>query len=149
MKPALLLLAVALMQSTVVACDCRPPSVQTAFRNDTAIFIGRCVSGKVINQTRGRYRQFEFGVLRSWKGPTAKTLIVCTGMTGASCGAHFEVGRTFLVYADSSDGILSTTLCHRGGDLNSVSKGELKDLDALSPQLSESSTSLKNVPTNP
>jgi hypothetical protein len=48
-----------------------------------------------------------------WKGQVAKTLTLTTPGSSASCGITFEQGKEYVVYAQVSDGVLSTTLCSR------------------------------------
>lgn len=115
----------------IFACDCRPPSVPAAFRDATTVFVGRCVSGRVIDQGKGRFLQYEFEVTRSWKGVNGKVLVIITGMSEANCGRkHFDLNEPFLVYAHDSAAAPFTTFCDRGGPA-SAAADEIKELNAL------------------
>lgn len=57
-----------------------------------------------------------FRVQRSYKGTLGPTIQVKTGLGGGDCGAMFETGLTYLVFADgTSPNDLNVTMCSPGG----------------------------------
>jgi hypothetical protein len=116
----------------VSACDCKPPSIESAFREATVVFLGHCISGKVVSQGKGRVLQYEFDVVRSWKGVSAKTVMIETGMSEANCSRkYFDLGSVHLVYAHGPVDHLMTTYCDRGEKILPTSQNEIRQLDAL------------------
>ncbi len=57
--------------------------------------------------------RYEFEVRRVWKGDVPEKVAVVSHKHSATCGRHFEVGVTYLVYARSRDGVLRDGLCSR------------------------------------
>jgi hypothetical protein len=55
----------------------------------------------------------EIQVDRSWKKARCGTVVVQTPSDSAMCGFGFEVGKSYLIYADMQKGKLSTNLCSR------------------------------------
>lgn len=68
-----------------------------------------------------------FEVERVWQGPPAATTRVATPENPGMCGYAFEVGRTYLVYANQEDGELHTSIAMRTTAL----EGADEDLRAL------------------
>ena len=50
---------------------------------------------------------------RRFKDAEADTVTVITAENSAACGYNFEVGGTYLVYADENEGQLLVSLCSR------------------------------------
>lgn len=72
-------------------------------------------SGTVLSSRPGPSgRVADFMVVESFVGSIPKTVTVRTGFGGGDCGFDFKVGKTYLVYAGSSqDGGLGTGICSR------------------------------------
>ena len=49
----------------------------------------------------------------SWKKARCGTVVIQTPSDSAMCGFGFEVGKSYLIYADMQKGKLSTNLCSR------------------------------------
>lgn len=62
-----------------------------------------------------------------WKGSVEAEVVVQTAADSAACGYDFQVGGEYLVYASTTDGALSVSLCSRTMPLSNA--GE--DLAAL------------------
>jgi hypothetical protein len=121
MKTLLLALVLAAFtRSVAISCDCSaPPPVAEAYAASKVVFVGRCLSGKVVSQqVKGigemKHREFTFEVTRLWKGGIEKKqVIVQTGFDSAICGYHFQPGTSYILYCHENKGILSTGLCSR------------------------------------
>lgn len=123
------------LSDMALACTCAPPPPPAEAR-DTADSV---FSGRVLSVTPGKNGSLdvEIQVDRSWKNARCGTVVVQTASESAACGFGFEVGKSYLVYADIQKGKLSTTLCSRTRAIEDA--GE--DLAALGePQQTCSST---------
>ncbi len=59
-------------------------------------------------------RMVTLRVLRVYRGPKEKTLVVGTGLGDSDCGYNFKVGKKYLVYAFANPaGRLTTNICER------------------------------------
>ena len=100
---------VALQPAAASACSCMQQTPEEAGQNATAIFEGRVTR---IEDPQGEPKVV-FQVVRSFKGPSHESLDIRTGNSSAACGYAFEEGKSYLVYANDADGVLSTSLCSR------------------------------------
>jgi hypothetical protein len=68
------------------------------------VFAGRPVAVRdsfvVAGSVRWRTRIYTFAVDRGWAGRLSGTLYVWSGRGGGDCGYVFDLGRSYLVYAD-------------------------------------------------
>jgi hypothetical protein len=91
------------------ACECRPRAEHAAeeLARHKSAFAGRVKDVK----TDGDSSLVTFDVHRVWKGPRGKQLVVKTAASGTACGASFETGKDYLVYADGDKNALSADRC--------------------------------------
>lgn len=125
-----------LSSNEVFACSClRVPDaplsklVKQAKDKSDAVFTGKVLEVKE-NTEDGRSVKLE--IINSWKGNPSKEITLLTGNDDGDCGYRFEVGKTYLVYADkgtmySSVERLETTICSRTKSLADAKK-EIKVL---------------------
>lgn len=112
-KKVILALALVLgfgLSDMALACSCAPPPPPAQARDAAdSVF-----SGTVVSVTPGKNGlDVEIQVDRSWKKARCGTVVVQTPSDSAMCGYGFEVGKSYLVYADMQKGKLSTNLCSR------------------------------------
>lgn len=112
-KKVILALALVLglgLSDMALACSCAPPPPPAEARDAAdSVF-----SGTVLSVTPGKNGlDVEIQVDRSWKKVRCGTVVVQTPSDSAMCGYGFEVGKSYLVYADMQKGKLSTNLCSR------------------------------------
>lgn len=91
--------AVLLLPSPSLACKCAPPPpVAEALQQASAVFEA------VVTQQAPAAEEVEVSlrVTRAWKGVSTETVRVRTRKDTAACGVAFEVGRSYLVYANQS-----------------------------------------------
>lgn len=99
------------------ACSCafRPPAlyVDELFDDARAVFVGAPYAVRPVVDARGFVQTVyvDFEVYESWKGVSGSRVGVVTSGDEASCGVDFQVGRTYLVFAFSSDNHLAANLC--------------------------------------
>jgi hypothetical protein len=86
--------------------------------------------------------EVDLRVGRRFKGAEADTVTVLTAENGAACGYNFEVGGTYLVYADENDGQLAVSLCSRTARIEDAAD----DLAALGGDTSPSPGSTSQPP---
>ena len=116
-------LAVAILVGPVLA-DCAPnPTPAVACRQAAAVFVGRVASAG----NHGEWRAYEFDAEFAWKGVAGRRCTVLSSTPGCGLGCHFEVGRSYLVYAESGSNGLVAHNCSRTVQL--AAAGE--DLAAL------------------
>lgn len=125
---ALVALLLSLFADTATACTCLPiPSPYRAYREATAVFIGRAVSSRDVSSEETfndrRYtvdeRYFHFAVEESLKGARDSELDISVGRVDSSCYQGFSLGETYLVYAysDGSSNVLYSGACTRTKDI--------------------------------
>lgn len=92
------------------ACSCIIPGTpQEELEASSAVF-----AGKVLSKTGAGYGyRVTFEVSEAWKGVEYSEVDVETGFGGGDCGVNFEIGKSYLVYADASEGVLSANSCGR------------------------------------
>src|SRR5262245_5188817 len=97
-----------------LACSCAPqPEPQQALAGAGAVFTGTVVA---VDTTQTN-RQVRLRVEGSWKGArkeiNCEEVTISTGLGDADCGFDFQVGTSYLVYADKAQGKLTTNICNR------------------------------------
>ncbi|HEY0980013.1 MAG TPA: peptidoglycan-binding protein [Candidatus Paceibacterota bacterium] len=95
--------------ATVHACSCiaREYSQAEKMNESDAVFVGT-----VTDISQGELRRtVTFDVSAYWKGTISKKQTVTTASDSAACGYAFTVGMKYIVYANESDGRLTTGLC--------------------------------------
>lgn len=92
------------------ACSCAPPpEPQQALASATAVFTGTVLA---VDTTQTN-RQVRLRVEGIWKGAKCGEVTIVTGLNDADCGFDFQVGTSYLIYADRTQGKLSTNICSR------------------------------------
>ena len=114
-----------LMVSVANACSCMYPSFDDAFTRADVVFAGIATafedpSNDNASQSSCADVVYTFAVSRIWKGAVADSFEVHTARSSASCGAEFELGEHYLVYARQGYNGLSTTLCTRNNVIDSA-----------------------------
>jgi Tissue inhibitor of metalloproteinase len=100
--------------SPACACSCAPLTQAQAFEKADAVFAATLVRR---DERGGLVRSSTDPVTLTWtvdavyKGSASKVQQVNTVESGASCGLEAEVGRRYLVHADSTGGRLEASLC--------------------------------------
>lgn len=111
-------------QTDVLACSCDlsvPKSslkqqVNKAKKKSNAVFSGKVL--EIIKQPLHHYISVRLLVENSWKGTLLKEITITTGLGGGDCGYPFEIGKSYLIYANGSDeNKLSTNICQRTTNL--------------------------------
>ena len=99
-----------LRPESATACSCAGPGAPCAeaWRAD-AVFVGQVVS---ISATVGR--RVEVAVIEPFRGFQLSQVTLETGYGGGDCGYPFEMGQSYLVYANrTGEGHLTTSICSR------------------------------------
>jgi len=108
---ALLLLAA----RPVHACTCLPQTLEESLRNSTLVFEGLVVEVEAVDadgELGPTLLRVRMRVTESWTPGLAEEVVVRTSASGAACGYRFEVGRSYLVYADAGSAEApAVTLC--------------------------------------
>jgi hypothetical protein len=84
-----------------------PP--ENALAEHAAVFEGRVVS---LERESGMLVA-RFDVVQHWKGVEVEHAVVRTAESSAACGVSFEVGTSWLIYADREGEALTTGICSR------------------------------------
>lgn len=88
---------------------CAVPLFEAAFEKAGAVFVGTVLSKK----TDGQMKIFELEVIRFWKGVDSTTMTIHVN-ENPRFQAQFEVGETYLVFAEADDdGRLFDRRCSR------------------------------------
>ena len=100
--------------SRALACSCAVVSERQAFEGADVVFEGVAISSKepLIIQSSGDPVEVTFSVENTLKGALASQQVtVTTALSGASCGAEFQVGERWRVFAYGSSDNLESNLC--------------------------------------
>jgi hypothetical protein len=134
---ALLLTGAALVApvARVAACSCREMTPQQAFDNADVVFVGTAVAAVAPigdDPFDPLLVRFVVEEVRKDAGSLDRELVVETQRDSAICGASFEVGTRYVVYANLKDGGLSSSLCSGnevlGAGLSPDSAGGVTDV---------------------
>ena len=117
---SILVTAIPAFSPVARACSCLLESnsmAEQALQGYDVVFLGRAmaITARETLDAEIIHVDVALKVLESWKGGSAPgdRLVVRTNPDSASCGYPFHVGTTFLVWARSSSGVLTTHLCDR------------------------------------
>jgi hypothetical protein len=127
------------IQIDALACSCDLPipklslkqQVKKAWKSSNAVFSGKVL--EITKQPQNFYVSVRLLVVDLWEGNLPKEVTITTGLGNGDCGYPFEVGESYLIYANGSDeNKLSTGICHRTKnllekpqDLKILGKGKL------------------------
>lgn len=117
----------------VSACSCLPfgeesvaQQVNQAKNDARVVFSGRVL--EVIRKPESSSVVVKLRTEKSWKGNVSKRISISTGADSALCGFNFEVGKSYLIYAQGADANnLQTNICTRTAGLANA-KADLKAL---------------------
>ena len=117
----------------VFACSCLPfgeesvtQQVERAKKDAQVVFSGKVL--EIIRKPESSSVIIKFRADKSWKGDVSKRISISTGADSALCGFNFEVGKSYLIYAQGTDAKdLQTTICTRTAALANA-KADLKAL---------------------
>lgn len=137
------------------ACVCAgEQSVREAFKASDAIFAGTYIGSEYRSGIKDEFMEMrrrdgekvngykvlvlKFEVKTWWKGAGTREVIIVTGNTRtpdgmesvSDCEVGFETGKTYLVYASTSDGDLYAGACSRTARLSSA-RGDVVKLNAI------------------
>ena len=122
-----LLTGASLVPNCAYACSCLPPGPPAEeLARSSAVFAGKVTSFTAPGAGTDT-RTVTFQVSQTWKGAQQGTIVATTPRDSAGCGVEFEVGREYLVYAGTTDGKLSVSLCSRTALLSDA----IADVQAL------------------
>lgn len=117
----------------IYACSCFQPDNETLTqrvgkaKNDArAVFSGRVL--EIIRKPENNQIAVKLRTEKLWKGNVSKQVTITTGADSALCGYNFEVGKSYLIYAQGSNANnLQTNLCTRTAELTAA-KADIKVL---------------------
>lgn len=112
-----LMLTALAVGSPALACKCAPHSVAQALSQADAVFEGRVVTIEDVNaggEPAQVKKRVTLSIVRVWKDlEDVETVTVTTHAESAACGYHFELEKSYLVYANRTDQVLSVHSCTR------------------------------------
>lgn len=105
--------AILVAERPAEACSCAPPPPPCqVYSYAGAVFVGRVTS---VGTAPGHAIAATFAIEESFKAPFLTKTIVVQG--GGMCGASFEAGKKYFVYASDSGGHWYASLCGRTREL--------------------------------
>ncbi len=122
----------------IYACSCLPfgdesvtKQVARSKTDARAIFSGKVL--KVIRNLEKHQITVKLQAEKSWKGTVPRKITITTASDSALCGYNFEVGQSYLIYAQGASAKdLQTNLCTRTArisdakaDLRALGKGKI------------------------
>jgi hypothetical protein len=124
-------------QRNVSACSCvdipqtLEQEIKGRLKASKAVFSGEILKINETSQRRdvtGLDVTVKIRLKEVWKGQLTKEVIITTPDNSAACGYSFQVGKSYLVFADTTKGkILGTGLCSGNRRLETATE-ELKIL---------------------
>ena len=117
-RTALALAAGALLSLSTVpaalACSCAPPPDAATAASVSAIVAEATVVSGPLKIEDGSAVEYNFDVLRTFKGEPGAQLTVTTAVHSAACGRSYTKGSTWLLYTrQGDDGVVRDNLCSR------------------------------------
>lgn len=109
------------------ACSCAEFTTLEAKDHADEVFRGTVTDIKQPWMPNSMLARVTMQVDEVWKGEAEQVVLVYSSLFDASCGVEFEVGKTFLVFANYSDGVLKTSMCSRTEEVTYAGQ-ELRDL---------------------
>lgn len=127
------ILVLTLLEQPVEACTCAT-SLYPSERLDgsAAAFVGTVVGKRLATEQTG-FRSVEvvFKVNHAWKGvEVGQKVVVYTPSSGPACGYNFQLGETYLVYANGNADVLISSKC-LGNKQVAAAATEIRYLDSL------------------
>lgn len=115
------------------ACSCLPfgdesitQQVRRAKNDARVVFTGKVLG--VVRKPGNSSVIVKFRADKSWKGNVSRRISISTGADSALCGFNFEIGKSYLIYAQGADAKnLQTNICTRTAALTNA-KADLKAL---------------------
>jgi hypothetical protein len=122
-----------LTKGEVSACSCLAPGEETVMqqvsraKNDAlVVFTGKVL--EIVKKPGSSSVVVKFRAEKSWKGNVSRRINISTGENSALCGFNFEVGKSYLIYAQGTNATdLQTNICTRTAGLTNA-KADLKVL---------------------
>ncbi len=112
--------------SPALACKCAPHSVAQALSQAEAVFEGRVVSIEDVEaggEPSQQKKRVTLSIVRVWKDlEDVETVTVTTNAESAACGFHFELDKSYLVYANRTDQVLNVHSCTRTRPMSEASE---------------------------
>jgi len=118
------------------ACTCMAPATATeALEKSSAVFRGKVtrIYRTLLDRagvTRTGNHRVKFKVIKRWKGPQAKSIVVVTRLSGEACGFPFEENKEYLVYVAGGPASLETGICTGTKSIVNA-ESEFEELDQL------------------
>lgn len=112
----LLFFSIQLNAMPAFACSCIPPQPpEQSFDEVDAVFVATVddIKESPLSTSSLDPKTVFLNVSQSWKGVSNQKITIQTARDSASCGYNFEVGEQYLIYANNTDGKLTTGLCSR------------------------------------
>ena len=110
-KMIVAMLGLILASPVYAMCRCVPPgTAKNEFNQSAAVFSGRVVT---IKKAPGMTERVTFQVLKRWKGPRKRQIVLINSTDPEACGMVFKKGQKYLVYALGESSKLRSSLCTR------------------------------------
>jgi hypothetical protein len=103
------------MNSHAEACECRNISFTADSNNADLIFEGIAIDKRYSPEIGKVYYTFKLN--KVWKGDHYQNVIIKTNNGGPACGASFEIGKKYVVFATNFE----TTICRRNSEVKDCS----------------------------
>ncbi|MFA5330267.1 MAG: hypothetical protein WC384_20910 [Prolixibacteraceae bacterium] len=94
------------------SCKCNQMGIESEIDSADLIFQGIPIDKKQIDSKM----IYKFSVEKVWKGNESDTISIKTGLGGPDCGMVFELGKSYVVYANHFE----TTYCRRNELIDST-----------------------------
>lgn len=134
------------------SCSCsEKPSVKYSFSETDQIFIGKIIKIDSLNYDYNGQKigLYTVEILENFKDNlyklTKRKFRTIASTTNGSCDYHFELGKTYLIYANSSNDLLSCSICSRTELLDRIKNSELEELKELNIEFEKEKEEIKIV----
>ena len=129
------------------SCTCgSKPNIKDSWETASQVFVGEVISmdtsDNIYSSYGSKVQLYTVRILESYKYGfnTENNIRTFTNTGGGSCDRNFEVGKTYLIYADTRHfaTFLSASECSRTDLLQNISEKEIEKLEELHEEWKDS-----------
>ncbi|MEM0543016.1 hypothetical protein WFZ85_10320 [Flavobacterium sp. j3] len=151
-KIIVFILLILFVSNKSYGCSCsEKPSIKYNFSEADQIFIGKIIKidGSNYDESGQKINFYTVEILESFKDDfyklTKRKFRTIVSSNVGSCDYNFILGKVYLIYANSSNDLLSCSMCSRTELIDRIKKSELEELKKLKIEAEKEENQIKIV----